>query len=1584
MSSIDERIVKMTFDNGSFEKGVSQTIKSLEKLNEVLKNTGNADAVKNLSKSIGDIKSQLKTLNLDELEKATQKTSIWDKLGNGLKTAGKGISNVFSKLNIGGTIEKIGSSFSKATEGSNGLGKSVETVSSKFSALGIMGATALANVTNSAVNAGKRLLNSLTLEPVTTGFSEYETKMNAISTILANTADDGETLETVSAALNELNVYADDTIYNFAQMTENIGRFTAAGVGLKDSVASIKGLANLAAFFGVDPVKASSAMYQMSQAIAAGKIQLMDWNSLVNAGMSGEAFQEALIRTSEVMGTGADAAIKKYGSFRESLTKGAWLTSDVMVETLKQISGAYKESELRAKGYSATQAKAIVDMAKQANKSATEVRTFTGMIDAMKESVQSGWAISWEHIIGDKEQATELLTGIKDAFEGIIGPSTEARNKMLEFWNQNGGRDAVIKGLSNTFKSLGKVMGSIGDAWKEVFPSMTGPKLVELSNKFKDFTEKLKVSDSTAKKIKDTFKGVFNVFKTIGSAIGSVIKAFSPLTSIFPAIGNAILSVTSAVGKFVTALSDAISKSQVFDKIANFISGAFKGIGKVFTDVGNGFSEFFSYIGNLDFSKAFDFIGKGFSGVGKALSPIFSGIGKAIGTIDFGTIMNAMKTASFLSVLKTLKETFGEVSEIGESVKGVFKSFSGIGKDIKEVLNGAKEALQAWQNDLQAQTLLKIAGAIAVLAASLILIASVDGEKMAKALGGMAVIMTELSLAYMAMMKYGGVSGILKKGIGGSLLSLATSVLILAAALKILSTIDAGGMLAGITGVLASLGALAIGVKVLESSGGNLKKTAASLVVFGVAMITMAGALKLLGSIDAETLGAGLFAMFGVLTELALFLAAAKFGDLSLTNSAGILVLSASLLVLSQAVKQFGQLDPTTILTGLAAIGAMLAELAIFSSLAGSGVKMVLIAAGLTAMSAAMLVLSGAMRAMGSMQWETIAKGLVSMAGALTVLGVASHLISGLQMGVLAIGVAAMGAALIVLGTALKVLGTQSWDQVAISLISLAGALTILSVAMYAMSGAMLGAAALVIVAGGLALLVPQLLLLGQMDLTSVGIALVALAGALTVIGVAGYLITGALPGLLGLGAAAALLGVGCLAAGVGITAMGTGLGLVAAAIGASGMLIIEFIRQLINLLPQLGTKAGEAMVNFATAIGNGASAVVGAFTQVMTALLDSVTTLAPKIAQTGVTLITEFARALATGIPQLVSCGMEMIVGVLEGIAANIGNVVNAAADIIVNFINGIAANLGNVINAGINLALSFIEGVANGISSNSARLEAAIRSVIQAMAQAGLAVIRGAISGFTSGGKTLLQGFCNGVKSMMSSAGSAVKSCITAAKNAASNLGSALVSAGKSLIQGLVSGITSMASSVAQKAESVVTGAIDAAKKALKINSPSKVFISIGKSVDEGFIDGLNAWSNRVNHAATGLTEGVINNAKEPLSNLASMIDGNIDANPTITPVLDLSNVERNSRRIGDLVSGNGTLSLTTDKANLMTKSMGKIQNGPDNSDIVSALKDLKASMADNRPSYTVNGITYDDGSNITSAVETLVRAAKIERRI
>lgn len=1584
MSSIDERIVKMTFDNSSFEKGVNQTIQSLEKLNQVLKNTGNADAVNNLSKSMKDIQAQLKTLNLDELNNIEVKDSIWKKIGNALSTAGKGLGNFISKLDLGGSIQKLGSSFSEAVSGSKGLDKSVESVTSRFSALGVMGVTALANITNKMVDLGTNMLKSLTIEPLMTGFSEYETKMGSIQTILANTAHHGTDMDDVTKVLNDLNTYSDKTIYNFAEMAKNIGTFTAAGIDLDTSAASIKGIANLAALSGSNSQQASTAMYQLSQALAAGRVSLADWNSVVNAGMGGKLFQDALIRTSEHLGTGAEKMIEKYGSFRESLTKGEWMTAEVLTETLKQLSGAYTEADLIAQGYTDKQAKEIMELAKTGEAAATEVKTVTQLVDTMKESVQSGWAQSWEHIIGDKEQATEVLTSISKAFEDIIGPSTEARNEMLKFWNQNGGRDAIIKGFTNVFKDLGKVMGSIGDAWEDVFPSMTGEKLVELSNKFKDFTEKMKLSDSTVGKIKDTFKGIFNVFKTVGSAVSSVIKAFSPLTAVFPAIGNAVLSVTSVIGKFVTSLSDALSQSKVFDKIASGIKGAFEGVGDIFTNVSKGFDEFFSYIGNLDFSKAFSFIGKGFDGVGEMLEPIMSGIGKALSSIDFNTIMNAMKTGTFLKVLQTLKGTFEEVGGIAETAKGAFKSFSGLGKNIKDTLNAAREALEAWQNNLQADMLMKIAGAVALLAASLILISTIDGNKLFTALGGMAAVMTELSLAYIAMMKYGGVTSLFSKGIGGSLLAIATSVLILAAALKILSGLDAGGILTGITGILTALGALALGVKVLNSVGGNLKQSAASLVIFGVAMMTMAGALKMLGSIDAETLGSGLFAMFGVLTELALFLAAAKYGDLGISNSVGILVLSGALLVLSQAVKEFGQLDPTTILTGLAAIGAMLAEIAIFSALAGSGSKMILIAAGLTAMSVAMLALSGAMKAMGSLQWDTIARGLTSMAGALLILGTATALISGPQMLLLAVGLSAMGVALTILGGALKLLGTQSWEEVAVSLVSLAGALAILAVAMYAMTGCIAGAAAMLVMAGALALFVPQLLLLSQLSWTEVAVGLVALAGAFAVIGAAGYLLVGALPGLLGLAAAIALFGVGAAAAGAGMALFGTGFAAVAAAISASGFLIIEFVKQLITLLPQIGLKAGEAMVNFAGAIANGAPQIITAFSTLLTAILTAIQQNIPLIAQTGVDIIVAFAQALATGIPQLVTAGCEMILGVLQGIANNIGPIVEAGADICINFMDGVAAKLPEIIDSGINLALSFIEGVAEGISNNSGRLESAIEAVIEAMVDAALAVLNGSINGFVQGGEDLVNGLIDGIVSLVTGVAEAAGRLVDAAIDGLGDCGTALYSAGENLVKGFCNGISSALSWVGDKAREIASKAKSAAEAALGIKSPSRVFMEIGRYTTEGFAVGLDKYAKNVIKPANNLAEGVLNNVRNPLTKIAKVVNDSIDANPTITPVLDLSNVEQNSRRLGDLVSGNGTLSLMTDKANLMTKSIGQIQNGKDNSDIVSVLKDLKDNLGNNGPSYTINGITYDDGSNVVNAVETLVRAARIERRI
>lgn len=370
---IDERVVSMQFDNQKFEKNVSVTMHTLDKLKEKLNFQG-------------------ANKGLEEVNKTAKKVDM------------------------------------------SALSNGVEAVRVKFSALEVMGITALTNITNSAMNAGKRIVNALAFDSIKTGFDEYETKINAVQTIMSNTASKGKTMDDVTRVLNELNEYADKTIYNFAEMTKNIGTFTAAGVDLEDSAKAIQGIANLAASSGSTSQQASTAMYQLSQALAAGTVKLQDWNSVVNAGMGGEKFQNALKETAREHGIAVDKIIKEEGSFRESLKKG-WISADILNETLNKftVDGAekYAESMLKSGKYTKAQAEALKKEARAMEEAATKVKTFTQLWDTMKESAQSGWSQTWELIVGDFEEAKEFFSEISDMFGKVIGDSANRRNKLI-------------------------------------------------------------------------------------------------------------------------------------------------------------------------------------------------------------------------------------------------------------------------------------------------------------------------------------------------------------------------------------------------------------------------------------------------------------------------------------------------------------------------------------------------------------------------------------------------------------------------------------------------------------------------------------------------------------------------------------------------------------------------------------------------------------------------------------------------------------------------------------------------------------------------------------------------------------------------------------------------------------------------------------------------------------------------------------------------------------------------------------------------------------------------------------------------
>lgn len=422
---IDQRVVQMEFDNRRFEKNVSTTMSSLEKLKQKLNFTG---AVK----------------GFDNISAATKKVDM------------------------------------------KGLSSAVDTVNTRFSALEVMGVTALANITNSAVNAGKRILSALTIQPVTTGFQEYETQINAIQTILANTQSKGSTLEDVNAALDKLNTYADKTIYNFTEMTRNIGTFTAAGVDLDKSVSAIQGIANLAAVSGSTSQQASTAMYQLSQALASGTVKLMDWNSVVNAGMGGEVFQNALKETAKVHGVAIDSMIEKNGSFRETL-KEEWLTAEILTETLEKFTMNTKyatqeeikanREKLKSIGYTDKQIEGIFELGNTATGAATEVKTFSQLFDTLKESAQSGWTKTWQIIVGDFGEAKSFMSMLSQGLGGIIEKMSSWRNGILETalgskWSQLTAKinEAGIStdDFNDRFKKIAKEHGiSIDDLIKE-------------------------------------------------------------------------------------------------------------------------------------------------------------------------------------------------------------------------------------------------------------------------------------------------------------------------------------------------------------------------------------------------------------------------------------------------------------------------------------------------------------------------------------------------------------------------------------------------------------------------------------------------------------------------------------------------------------------------------------------------------------------------------------------------------------------------------------------------------------------------------------------------------------------------------------------------------------------------------------------------------------------------------------------------------------------------------------------------------------------------------------------------------------
>lgn len=1629
MSSVDNRIVQMRFDNKQFESGISQSRKSIE--------------------------------------------------------------NLKSNLNMEGAVK--------------GLGESVDFIKNKFTALGIVGVTALVNITNSAVNAAKNLVSSLTVDPVKMGLDEYETKMNAITTILTNTASKGTTLKDVNETLNELNTYADKTIYNFAEMTRNIGTFTAAGIDLKTSALAIKGIANLAAGSGSSAQQASTAMYQLSQALAAGKVNLMDWNSVVNAGMGGELFKKNLMETAKAMKLiktemvdGQEMIVtytkngkKELKTFRESLQDG-WLTSKVLVTTLEKF--ANDESLLKA---------------------ATQVKTLTQLIDTMKESVQSGWAQSWENIIGDREEASQIFTAVNDEFSRISGASADARNQMLSFWKANGGRQAIIDAITNSFQGLKAILKPIHEAFREVFPAMTGERLVAISKAIRDLTAHFKIGAETAANIKLSFKGLFAVLDMGLKVIKFIIGGIGKLISILMPGTGSLLNITAAIGKFLVSMNDMIDSSGVMEKTLDGLGVAFafvtdiirkgleaakplltglkniiSGLIKSFEDLFKGQTVFAATLeqsndsfstaekGTSKFKKALDGLHTALTkikdiivsvakGIGKVLSPILDSLKKKFDQMNFRDIGALLTGAGFLTLAKALSKGLSSIDDI-------LGNFSNI-------LGQVGDTLKAFQLKVKAEALLKIAIALGILAVALVVLSKIDIVELGKALGALTISLIGMVLALKSLNKMTDTIGLFKKQTKLQLIGLGISILLLAFAAKTLASVPFDKLALGVGAIAALMTLLVLFMKF--TSGSNLKASAGGLIAFSIGIVILSAALAILGKMKPETLNQGAVALGGLMLVIAAFVKATSGASLKASAgglmgfATGIMILSVALailgkmkpetleqgavaigglmlviaafikatsgsslrdsagglmgfavgiMILSVALAMLGSIKPETLLQGAIAIGALMGAILLFIKYAEAG-KLATSSAGLIGFATGLLILTGALVILSMIDPTTMANSMLALLGMMLAIGTFIQVTKEGDLAASSAGIIGFAAGLVILSAALAIISlinpekltgatvamaalmvsialfvnlTRSADlgNSAVGLVGfsaglmiLAGVLAILSAldadgilkASVAISSLMMvialfvklttagdlikSSAGLIIFSAGIAVMAVALQQLSKMNTGNLlasavsialligvltiftkvasspmmllgAVSLVAMSGAILVMAVALKMLDSVGPGriilnIIALAAAMLILGVASLVMDLFVPAMALAaatlllFGAACLAIGGG----IDLFANGIRTLAEVGSDGAKALVEILTGIINLIPLTLQKLAEGIVAFAKTIADGSPEIFRAVLGVIEGILDTAVKAIPKMVEAGMKIVAGILQGIADNIGKVIDAGANMIIKFMEGVSSAIPRVVDAGFKALTSFLNGLATAIRTNVQPIKDAARNLVDALAYA--------------------------IKELSPDMGKA----------------------GGDMMRGFIQGVKDMAGDVAKSAKSVVKGAVDGVKDFLGIHSPSRVFAEIGKYSVEGFAGGLTKYSGLASEEATNLGINAVDSLKNAMAKASDTLNNNVDMNPTIRPVLDLSDIQNGGKRLYSMMGqyDGYAISGSVQMANGVARGMSAPQGGTTTGKTTATEKIVSQQTQQN--TFYISG---DDPQSIAEEVANILQK-QVERR-
>ena len=1429
MAKIEERIVSMKFDNSQFEAGVSKTLGTLGKLKESLK-------LKESSKAFDNINASASKVNLSAI-----------------------------------------------AAGAN-------MVSDHFSKMGAIGATTLTNLTNRAVNAGLAFAKSFTVTPMTDGFKEYENKMGSIQTIMANTK---QPLATVNKALDELNTYSDKTIYSFADMTANAALFTNAGMKVEQATSVIKGFSNEAAASGTSSEKAAGAAYQLSQAMSAGTVRLMDWRSLTNAGMGNKNMQGGLIEIAGAMGTLDKAGIsatKVQSDFNGSLEKG-WLSADVM-STYLGIMANEDEKANRAKmksiGLSDKQIDQFIKQQKTAQEAATMVRTASQLVGTAKEAVGSMWASAFQIVIGDFQQATTLFTGINNKISSGIGAMSKSLNETLAVWADSGGRKATIQGFVNIFQALGSVLKPIGAAFREVFAPMNGHDLTSASLAFESFTSHLKMGSAVAEGLKNTFKGVFATIKLALTILGAVLKVVAGAAYLvvraFMMVGGWILIASGYISGFIAKLAMAVANFDLVGKATGWMASGMKFLGDKIAEV-NGklptqaqmLERIHSILTKLrqvyaDVAKAIAPFVEQARGIKDAFKPeVVSLMDRASTAMtNFGATLRSfggnVKTDG-LALLGRAAQGLRDNLERAKVAMDAFKSkASGVGGDIKAAGSATQDAGSTAREKALAKTSTLMAGA-KTLADGL-------GSSIAKFAGEASkfgpYIETGAKGVWAVLEKVGSVLGDISKGLGGKDFAGLTTLAMMAVTFRGFSTL---------------ISPIKSFSSVLESAGGAMdgfskKMKAQAIIIIAAAILVLAAALWVLAQIPQDRLQSSVMSLGAVTAGLGVFMAgltkvmagasSVSTGKLIAFGLALVIVAAAMSIVAKSAVRLAG-LDYGSMAKGMSGVAAvmimiigLMAAMDKFSPQSAIKNAIAILIIAVTINSLVKTIEKFAAMDMGKM-----AKGM----GALTVsFGILVATMRLMPKDAAALG-ASVGIALMAMTFSLKVLGDMPVDKILKGAITIAAIMGILVVAINLMSANVAGTAALAGLALGLSMLVTPIALLGALSWESIVKGLVGLAGAMILM-IAGIAVLSLLgPALLVLGPGLLMFGGALLLAGAAVSLFGSGIAKLAVAVVASGAILLAWFASLIALLPTLGRAVADMIRNFVEGLLSGLPAMLAAAQIMFQAIFALLIALAPQVISLAQTYMMGLLQVVGAAIPKIIVLGFNLITGFLTQLRAGMPGIAKAGYDIMMQFLAAIWSRLPAIVEAGMLIIIRFIDSMTNAIRTNGPRLRESMREL----------------------GKTMIDAVTGGLNP--------------------SPAVSAAINVGREIVNGVASGIRDFASNAVAEAERMVSKVLSIIKSVPKVASPSRVTTEIGKFIAQGLALGIRRDGDLPVQAAGAMAEDTMSAMRSAMETITGAFDAEVQAEPVITPVIDLTQAAEGARKLNAMMSTDAARSVSTD---------------------------------------------------------------------